>query len=220
MKQNHQSLSQQINDVKSELSEIRTEVADLKLSLEHVDNEVETIRDETIPTLRKDLMKEIKTLKDQRLEAELYSKKANLLFYGIEETHGEDCESTIRNFLKTELRHEQADTMLFVNTHRLPTRATNGKPKPIIVKFVQMKDRDSVLGRAFNLRNSKTSKKFGISPHLPKEMQVQRQNLLPVKRQAIAAGKKAIIKTKGTLVQLFINDRIYDPIFAPFDSTK
>jgi hypothetical protein len=207
-KQNFASISQQIQIITTEITELKTDVTDLKLSLDFVDNEVRVIKDETVPELRSKLMSEIEALRKQRLEAELYSKKSNLLIYGIQQRGDEDCESVIRNFLKVELKHERAETMLFANCHRLPSKRGNqAHPDPIIVKFIQMKDRDSVLRLAYRLKNS--TSKFGISPHLPKEMQQRRQQLLPIKKQATAAGKKAVLKTVGTEVKLFIDNKLY-----------
>ena len=155
-------------------------------------------------------MSEIQELKRQRLEAEIYSKKTNLLFYGIPQKPDEDSEAVIREFMKDHLQHEKSATMLFANCHRLPSkRSDRAHPNPIIVKFIQIKDRDSVLRLAPRLKNAPT--KFGISPHLPKEMQTQRQKLLPIRREAVAAGKKAVIKTVGTEVKLFINDKLHVP---------
>ena len=207
-RQHFSGISQKIEAVKVELSELKSDVHDLRLSLDNVDAEVCVLRDTTVPDLRKDLEDEIKSLKQQRLAAELNSKKANLLFYGIHEHMGEDSEAVIRKFMKEELKHERDDSMIFANSHRLPTRSNFGKPRPIIVKFVQMKDRDSVLKLAPRLKDS--TYKYGISPHLPQEMQQQRQKLLPIKRQAMASGKTAFIKTSGTEVKLFIDNVLYD----------
>ena len=109
--------------------------------------------------------------------------------------------------MKDPLQHEKSATMLFANCYHLPSkRSDRAHPNSIIVKFIQIKDRDSVLRLAPRLKNAPT--KLGISPHLPKELQTQRQNVLPIKREAIAAGKKAVIKTVGTEVKLFIDNKL------------
>ena len=163
-----------------------------------------------MPDLREELMSEIKNLSDQRIATELYSKRANLLFYGIPETKDEDSEVVIKGFIKKHLDIVPND-ILFANVHRLPTRTTSkdARPKPIIAKFVQMKDRELILSAAPRLRNS--TMKFGISPHLPSCMQQARQKLLPIRREAIAAGKRAFIKTTGITVNLYIDNQLYKP---------
>ena len=77
------------------------------------------------------------------------------------------------------------------------------------MKFIKMKDHNRVQRLAPHLKHS--THKFGISPHIPKEMQLIRQKLLPLMRQAIATGKKAHIKTIGTEVKLFIDNKLYTP---------
>ena len=72
-----------------------------------------------------------------------------------------------------------------------------------------MKDRDLVLRLAPRLKNA--TAKFGISLHLPKEMQMKRQRVMPIKREAIENGKKAVIKTVGTDIKLFIDNKLYVP---------
>lgn len=204
--------SQNFASMTEQMAELKTDVADLKLSLDCLDQEVRVLRDETIPVLRKGLMKEIEDLRKQRLLAELYSKKANLLFYGIDKRSAdEDCEAVIREFLKKELKLADAESFLFANCHRLPSsHARSGlAPDPIIVKFIKMKERDLVQHSAPRLKQSKH--KFGISPHIPREMQLVRRGLLPLMKQAIASGKKAHIKTIGTEVKLFIDNKLYTP---------
>ena len=82
-KQNFATISEQTIGLKTEIAEIKSDVADLKLSLDSVDNEIRVVKEETVPELENKLTAEIEKLRKQRLEADLYSKKANLLFYGI-----------------------------------------------------------------------------------------------------------------------------------------
>lgn len=203
------SVNLQLDIIKTELKDIRAEVRDLTLSVESLDKDVMHIRDKEIPDLKDELKKEIDSLKIQRLSAEMYSKKSNLLFYGIKQQADEHCEETIKLFIKNKLGLD-AEAMLLANTHRLPSRkvSSRDRPSPIIAKFVLMKDRDSVLRAAPSLRHFK-EENFGISPHLPYEMQAIRQKLLPIRRSAIASGKKAFIKTSGTDVLLFIDNKLY-----------
>ena len=207
-KSNFTALSLQLETLKTELKEIKSDVSDLTLSVGSLDKDVRNIKEEDIPSLRAELKEEINSLKAQRVAAELYSKRSNLLFYGITQTPNEVCEDVIKRFIKDEL-HLDVNNMLLANTHRLPTRtvSTRDRPRPLIVKFVMMRDRDNVLSAAPHLRRSPD--RFGISPHLPAVMQQARQKLLPIRREAIAAGKKAYIKTTGTDIKLYINDQLY-----------
>jgi hypothetical protein len=211
MRQNFADISNNITELRTDFASLKTELLDLSLSVASLDKDVQDIKDEIIPSLHDQLQGEINGLKKQRLASELYSKKSNLLFHGIPESSDEDCDLTLRTFLKNELKYN-TDTLILANVHRLPTKQdnrNNGKPKPIIVKFVLMKDRDAILARAGALKNA--TRKYGISPHLLREMQQQRSQLLAPKRQAIAEGKRAFIKTIGTEVKLFIDNRPWSP---------
>ena len=72
-----------------------------------------------------------------------------------------------------------------------------------------LEDEFPCLRLAPRLKNA--TAKFGISPHLPKEMQMKRQQVMPIKREAIENGKKAVIKTVGTDIKLFIDNKLYVP---------
>ncbi|XP_072016880.1 uncharacterized protein [Amphiura filiformis] len=132
----------------------------------------------------------------------------NSLLQSVERMRNTSSRQLLPERSSDELKYENSETILFANCHRLPSkRSDQSKPDPIIAKFIQMKDRDHVLRLAPRLK--KSASRFGISPHLPRELQMRRQQLLPIKRQAIADGKKAVIKTVGTEVMLFIDNNPY-----------
>ncbi len=209
MQQNFAKITTQLETLQNEFTSMKTEVADLTYGVEHLDTEVTVIRDETIPDLRKKLQKEIDDLKKARLTAELYSKKSNLLFHGIAERPGEDTESVLRTFLADQVKYDNAHTITFANVHRLPSKNQSDRPNPIIAKFHEMKNRNEILSKAKILKNS--TQKFGISPHLPLEMQQARSQLLPIRQQAIQQGKRAFIKITGINVHLYIDNVLYKP---------
>ena len=207
---NFAKVTNQLDALQSEFASMKSEVEDLKQSVNFIVNEVNALRDETIPVLRQQLNQEIADLKKARVAAELYSKKSNLLFHGIEERVGEDTELVLRNFLTEHVKYDEAKNILFANVHRLPTKNTQGnRPNPIIAKFVQIKVRNEILSKASILKDS--AQKFGISPHLPAVMQQARSKLVPIRQQAIKDGKRAVIKTTGIDVKLYINDELYKP---------
>ena len=74
--------------------------------------------------------------------------------------------------MKDYLQHEKSATMLFANCHRIPSKQCDrAHLNPIVVKFIQIKDRDSVLRLAPRLKNAAT--KFGISPLLAKDTKTE-----------------------------------------------
>ena len=207
-KNNFQKIESQLASIRSDIASLKTEVTDLAQSVNYLDNEVTAIRDETLPTLRQELKREINNLRKARLTAELYSRKANLLFHNIPEQPGEDTEIILRSFLKDFLKYDGHHRVIFANVHRLPSKTPDSaKSSPIIAKFVQMKDRNDILGMATNLKGTK--QRFGISQHLPPEMQEERAKLLPIQREARQAGKKTQIKIQGIQVKLYVNNELY-----------
>lgn len=70
----------------------------------------------------------------------MYSKKANLLFFNIPESKGENTEAELRKLISRSSAPD-AESIDFVNVHRLPTKYGE---RPIIAKFVKMKDRESI----------------------------------------------------------------------------
>ena len=96
------------------------------------------------------LKKECEMMKERLIDARSRSMKYNLIFNGIEENENEDCEETLKTFLKDEMKVE--DEMTFVNVHRIgkkddPRRKDKerkDRPRPNIAKiFVQRRPRES-----------------------------------------------------------------------------
>ena len=80
--------------------------------------------------------------KNENLEAQ--SRRDNLKFYGIEDDRRETWEQTelkTRNYLTTQLDINESNIQI-ERTHRLPSRSN---PRPVIVKFSHLKDKERVL---------------------------------------------------------------------------
>ena len=190
------------------LSVVTADVDHLKSAVQIVEDDVNVIKDKTIPELEKDLTDKIEALEKARLEAELYSKKANLLFFNIplaSAAYMEDTEAVLRDHLAT-IDFPGSVALQFVNVHRLPTKNDSTRPDPIIAKFVTMKERNAVL----NFKPS-GDKKLSVAPHLPAAMQAARKRLVPIRNKKIAEGYAARIRVKGTEVHLLVNNAIFKP---------
>ena len=108
---------------------------------------------------------------------ELRSKEFNLLFHGIpmneKSETSETSEKIIRTFISEKLRFSASnlDRIIFSNVHRLPRKtsaitSSSVTAPPIVVKFVTMKDRNSILNLASHARQFECS----ITKHLPLAM--------------------------------------------------
>jgi hypothetical protein len=125
--------------------------------------------------------------------------KSNLIFNGLKEIRNEDTEDMIRQFLKDEFGFGERVEMSAV--HRF------GKKKdgirPIVVRFLSMKNLKYILKPAYRLRNTR----FSIRQQFPAEIEKNRRKLYPVMREAKRKKKQV------TLVrdQLYIDNKLYTP---------
>ena len=116
--------------------------------------------------MKEELQQSIHQLREANLAAELYSKKANLLFFNIPEQKGEDTEEVFsNNFMLSKSSATNTAQIALVNVHRLPSGRPDNERR-IIVKFIAMKDRENILkiigGVSISITGS--SKKVGVSP--------------------------------------------------------
>lgn len=171
--------SDAILDIRSELREVRQEVKLLKLENER--------------------------LREQTNKLETYSRKDNIIFYGIYRPQSEsisNCAVAVRTFMKEKLNISPnvADNFDFVRCHRL--QQYNKKyPPPIIVRFQNYKDRELVWGCL-----SSIPKKSGsyMSEDYPSGIRYNRRKLYPVfvKARATLGLPKNKITLKNDVLQI------------------
>ena len=141
------------------------------------------------------LQKENTELKTQCNNLELYSRKNNIIFHGIDEqqneSHGQ-CNAAVRAFFADKLKiiRTKVDTMQFVRIHRLRAMKQNA-PRDIIVRFRDYRDREAVWGQKSVLAGDK---KLGISEDFPKDIAYKRRKLYPIFHAAKRANKRVSLK--------------------------
>ena len=147
----------------------------------------------------------IKQLENDLLQAKLYSRKGNLLVYGIPD-HEKNVDDATRKFFVKRLgiAQDRADRMLFVNIHRLPRMNKESLgPVPIIIKFVQMADRDLVLQSAYRNAATLSKEKISVQTDLPPELKFLRHKL---RQRALHLRKSRNLLTRieerGTSIRL------------------
>ena len=82
----------------------------------------------------------ITDLENDNLYLKAYSRRENIKFENIEgvpelNTHQEDTERVLRNFLESELRYKDASFVEIQRVHRL-NKKKDAKPRPIIARFL------------------------------------------------------------------------------------
>ena len=200
-------LERQLSKVNEDIKTIKHDISELDSGLKYVDAEMHEIKEDIVPKLERELLAKIDDLNKSKLQAELYSKKSNLLFFNIPQSLNEDTEVALRSVLDS-TPIKQAD-ILFANVHRLPTKASSNIPNPIIAKFIKMKDRDAVLDAVIRAEIKVDSKKIIAAPHLPASMSQERKRLVPIRNKFKAEGREAKIKVTGTKVLLYVNNAVW-----------
>lgn len=132
---------------------------------------------------------------DSLLYVQSQSMRNNLVFTGITEDPLERPEVTemkLCQFMveKLKLAQDVVDGLRLERVHRMGGNlgATN-RPRSIVAKFLQFKDREVVRRARSNLKGTG----YFVNEQFPKEIADRRKQLLPKMRQAIREGKRAWI---------------------------
>ncbi|XP_072163555.1 uncharacterized protein [Diadema setosum] len=204
-----------LDDIHADISSMKKRMIDLEAAVEDNSARVLDLEKGRLPLLEEKLQKEIDSLKEKLVLSEIYQRKSNLLFYGLEKKSDENVENVLREaFVCLGLSDEEAQSVALVNAHRLPRRNdANKAPQPIIVKFVYMSQRNRVLS-AFEKRPrypvtvqpgiAQPRSRISVRTDLPPALKAERGNLAAV---AYKLRKEQNLSTKivvvGSSVLLF-----------------
>jgi uncharacterized coiled-coil protein SlyX len=134
------------------------------------------------------------------LDLQCRSMESNLIFYGIDESELKEdeyelTEEVINDFLKSKMNISK--NIQFQRVHRLGRKMRDQiKPRPIIAKFNDLKDKDLV---KFKAADTLKGSKYGIREQFPKEIEMRRKPLYVEMKKA---------KDNGDEVKL-IRDKLY-----------
>lgn len=98
----------------------------------------------------------------------------NLIFTGIQENAQDKPEELIKDFIKNQLKLT-LDTVDKITFHRIGPKS-NARPRPIVAKFEQFKQKELVKSRGRQLKGTT----FGLNDQYPKEIQEHRKILYPI----------------------------------------
>lgn len=216
------------NDLNQWKKEITNRLEKNEESLEFAHKEIKDLK-ETIVNKTNNCDKEVSTLRNdfvsEGIKARVHSYKYNLLFIGIpgDEQNKWDTEYVVREFMKFKLDigAEIVDYMTFADIHRIGPKQT-GKSRNIVVRFVQMSDRDRVLKSCKNLKHYKSSKvtekgetikyqTYKVQEHLPRELVDQKNELWTVFKQAARHNHRRQFRVIGSRIYLFVNGQKFIP---------
>ncbi|XP_039870018.1 uncharacterized protein LOC120722883 [Simochromis diagramma] len=209
-------------DARLSLLEIlHREFKSLRESLEFSQQQVETLAAENT-TLRESVKSltdkvtqlniENKKIKESVIDLQARSMRDNLVFSGIPESAGEDAEATVKSFIKIHLKlpEDTVKNIDFDRVHRLGgVRSRTGRPRPIVAKFGQFKQKEQVKSRGRELKGTD----FSVNDQFPKEILERRKVLFPVRRSFIQKGSRAAIAVD----RLYVDGQLYrDPGTTPW----
>jgi hypothetical protein len=143
------TVRQEVNDTKSDVKEMKTKMREVEESVAFHSQDAEERELRYEAKLRR-TQTQLEELERKFLLQEKHDRRYNLLFYGFQEETNEDLGETMKSFFKSklEIEEERVDNMVFANLHRIPSESKG--PKPVIVKFAQMMDRDLVYSKALH----------------------------------------------------------------------
>ncbi|XP_044171856.1 uncharacterized protein LOC122956257 [Acropora millepora] len=140
-----------------------------------------------------------KELENKLLYAEVYQRRKNLRFYGIEETDGnENSLKVLQSFLERQCGIEPG--IEFQRVHRIGNPRRDGSPRAIIARFQRYGDRELIFSNAKKLKDTE----YRISTDLPKEIVHRRKRQSKKLVEARKAGKTAFF-SRAEPDKLFID---------------
>ena len=116
------------------------------------------IKETVLNTLMEDrdsLIEKTEHLEDELDDLQQYSRRTCLLIHGVKEEKEENVETVVNNVIKEEVK-VKLDAKDVSRTHRLGRRRSDGKPRPIIVRFLSYRQRAKVFSSKKNLKGKKT----------------------------------------------------------------
>lgn len=151
----------------------------LKKTMDDNITKVKTALDDNITRVKTAILVEVKGNSEKIVDLEGHSRRRNVIINGKEEVKGEVIEDVARQFMINELGMDSTEVGNFLlrDVHRLPKpKPVNGNqyPKPIIVAFVTQKDRNNVIRKAYNLKDTH----FSMKSDLPKALNLIRSRML------------------------------------------
>ena len=138
-----------------------------------------------IATLQVELKKE----KEKVLHMEEYSRRENLIFRNIPERPGENCRELIFNTMTKEMDIDTSQIRCHA-VHRMG-KSIQGRPRPIIPRFVCREDKEVVFRKRNLLKESSHHPDAYITLDYPSEIQDERAILIKVTLKAQASGTQA-----------------------------
>ena len=207
-------ISSKVETLESKMKTMETKVQDCEKASTFINSEFEKTKEKLksasddvkrlntrckeFETVVKTLESKNKSLEDKTNDLEFRSMRENLLFHGIEELTGENCEMLVQQFIAERLNI--TETIHIDRAHRL------GKPKgrirPIVVKFHEYRQRELVRVTAGEKSEALKDVNKGVGVQQTKAVLQKRREMNEIYDREKAAGRQ--VKWSGA--KLLVRD--------------
>lgn len=138
---------------------------------------------------QKQTLEKIKSLEDQILYQDVYSRRENLRFFGLPEASQgvENTSEVVYKFFEDELNIENPRRIEFQRIHRLGKKKA-GQSRQIIARFLRFPERELVFR---NVRDLGEESEVKVYADYPSEIQQRRKKLWPKMKKAREEGRTA-----------------------------
>ncbi len=181
-KRNFQDIKKTINDVQNEMKTVKKDIEEIKDQMNTQQLDMDAVYEEVEANKIK-----INSLAEDMEKMERYSRRENIIIYGITEREHEknsEIKTTVKNILNENSAEKAWVESDFVRAHRLGAKSpSSSRPRPIIVRLVNHDDKFIILAARDRLKN----KGLGVSNDLT---QGQRDELQKLKEE----GKRGFYK--------------------------
>lgn len=199
-----------LETIEGHLTRVDNDIKELKESYTFVNNTADELiksRNEH-SDLIKSLEKKVATIEahTEKLQSEIVdirarSMRSNLVLYNLPEKEKEDPFKTVRDLFSVKMKIDENQEIEIERAHRIEGKRDDGKPRPIVVKFLRYQDKEYVRKSAYLLKGTR----IGIAEQFPKEIAETRKRLYPIMKKAKQDGNTAkLVKDK-----LYINGQRY-----------
>ena len=184
-----EELQQQLSTVKEENLRLKLELSSYKDSLEFTQKEYDESKDR-ISQVENDA----NSNKTWLVKQELYNRRWNLLFFGVNEEHDENCKEKVKKIISEKLQIHNVDSMKFCGVHRVGRkRFARRRNRPIICRFTCREDQERVYKAKAKLKNTQ----IYITDDVPEETrEIRRKLLVPAMKRI----KQTNLNGKVTIV--------------------
>lgn len=214
IEQRLQNFETSINTVTKDVKVLKDQMKDIDTSLNFINDKFEeniqrvdeiTLSVEEMKAENASLREEINGLNEKHVDLQARSMRDNLIFTGFQELEEENTEELLKDFIVKDL--EIGKNIEFHRVHRMGRKFQTGRPRPIVAKFVNFKDREMIRKSAPEKLKALNNHKYGVNEQFPKEINDRRKALYPHLKSAKRNNKRANL----VYDKLYIDGRLFIP---------